>query len=286
MEHLEWPELICKIGIKDVNEELNKRFSSVIRLLQDIASVNTCENYLTDRINSLKGTRLPARDQFERSVLHVASMNGNARLVRGLVYSGCPINLKDGIGQTPLTLAIHMGHTVTAKVLLDCGASVREEFFPDTVPPFEIAKVKEDALMIEFIKKKISEEEEIINLMKSKFDKSMSDESITTKDSSSGKPSNVMRQLNINVGDQKNTVLIQGCANRCPDVYGCHTPGGGDFHNRDYMNECIARIAGPGGFWHVLENVMKRPTVNPSSFKSKFKDNNYNNNEEALLDYD
>ena len=31
---------------------------------------------------------------------------------------------------------------------------------------------------------------------------------------------------------------------------------------------------------------MKRPTVNPASFKSKFKDNNYNNNEEALLDYD
>jgi hypothetical protein len=35
-----------------------------------------------------------------------------------------------------------------------------------------------------------------------------------------------------------------------------------------------------------VENIMKRPTVNPSSFKSKFKDNNYNNNEEALLDYD
>ena len=32
---------------------------------------------------------------------------------------------------------------------------------------------------------------------------------------------------------------------------------------------------------------MKRPTVNPSSFgKNKFKENNYNNNEEALLDYD
>ncbi|CAB3997120.1 Hypothetical predicted protein [Paramuricea clavata] len=31
---------------------------------------------------------------------------------------------------------------------------------------------------------------------------------------------------------------------------------------------------------------MKRPTVNPKSFKSKFKENNYNNNEEALLDYD
>jgi hypothetical protein len=69
-------------------------------------------------------------------------------------------------------------------------------------------------------------------------------------------------------------------------MYGCHTPGGGDFHARGYVNESIARIAGPGGFWHVTEHVMKRPTVNPKSFKSKFKENNYNNNEEALLDYD
>jgi hypothetical protein len=63
--------------------------------------------------------------------------------------------------------------------------------------------------------------------------------------SSTSKPSNVARKLNINVGDQKNTVLVQGCANRCPDVYGCHTPGGGDFHCCGYVNECIAHIAGP-----------------------------------------
>ena len=48
----------------------------------------------------------------------------------------------------------------------------------------------------------------------------------------------------------------------------------------------VARIGGQGGFWHVVENVMKRPTVNPTTFKKKFKDNNYNNNEEALYDYE
>lgn len=36
----------------------------------------------------------------------------------------------------------------------------------------------------------------------------------------------------------------------------------------------------------MTQDVMKRPTVNKSSFDLKFKDNNYNNNEEALLDYD
>lgn len=97
---------------------------------------------------------------------------------------------------------------------------------------------------------------------------------------------NLALVLNINVGDQKNTANIHGCINRCPDIYSCHSPGGGDFHNRGYLNESIARVAGHGGFWHVTQDVMKRPTVNKSSFDQKFKDNNYNNNEEALLDYD
>ena len=53
-------------------------------------------------------------------------------------------------------------------------------------------------------------------------------------------------------------------------------PGAGDFHNRGYVNECLARFAGQGGFWHVVEKVLRRPTVNPQSFKKKFKDNNFN----------
>ena len=96
------------------------------------------------------------------------------------------------------------------------------------------------------------------------------DVSIHNKSSSTKTPNYA-----INVGDQKNTVTIQGCANRCPDQYGCHTPGAGVFHNRGYVNECLARFAGQGGFWHVVENVLRRPTVNPQSFKKKFKDNNY-----------
>lgn len=59
-----------------------------------------------------------------------------------------------------------------------------------------------------------------------------------------------------------------------------------DFHNREYINESIARIAGQGGIWSATEYILKKPTVNPASFKMKFKDNNYNNNEEALAHYD
>ena len=216
-------------------------------------------------------------------MIHLASLNGNTRLVRCLVHSGCPINIRDGIGQTALTLALHMGHTITAKFIVESGASVRDSLFPNTVPPLEIEKIKEDTIMVNLIENKIREEENIIKHVGSFFHgHDDQTDQMETKDSDG----NYARALNINVGDQKNTVLIQGCSNRCPHVYGCHTPGGGDFHNRGYVNECIARIEEPGGFWHVAEKVLKRPTVNPTSFKMKFKDNNYNNNEEALLDYD
>jgi hypothetical protein len=133
------------------------------------------------------------------------------------------------------------------------------------VPPLEIARVKEDKIMFNLIEQKIREEQQIIKHVNS-FYENLSEESAMcgTEDGL-----NIARVLNINVGDQKNTVLMQGCSNRCRDI-----------------NECIAHSAGPGGFCHVLEKVLKRPTVNPNSFKSKFKDNNCNNNEEALLDFD
>ena len=282
IDNLQWSELICKIGLQEVNKILDKRFEYIFTTLRDLASVFTSDRTLTERVSALKDEWFPARDQYERSVIHLASLNGNTRLVRCLVYSGCPINIRDGIGQTPLTLALHMGHTITAKVIIECGASVRDELFPDTVPPLQIAKVKGDNIMIDIIEQKIQEEEEVIRHVESFYKSSSNGSEMRGIDAGF----NFARGLNINVGDQKNTVLIQGCSGRCPDVYGCHSPGGGDFHCRGYLNECIARSAGPGGFWHVVENILKRPTVNPSSFKSKFKDNNYNNNEEALLDYD
>ena len=283
MDDIDWSQLICKIGLKEVNETLDKRFKTIFETPRDISSVYTNDSSLIERLCSIRNEWLHARDQHERSVIHVASLNGNTRLVRCLVYAGCSINSRDGIGQTPLILALHSGHTI-AKVLLDCGASVRDELFKDTVPPLENARVKGDNIMFNLMEQKIREEDQIINHINS-FYENMSEESGMVGTEEDGGP-NIARVLSINVGDQKNTVLIQDCTSSCPDLYGIHSPGGGDFYCRCYINECIARSAGPGGFWHISEKVLKRPTVNPKSFKLKFKDNNYYNNEEALLDYD
>jgi len=210
-------------------------------------------------------------------------LTGNTRLVRALVFGGALINEQDGIVQTPLTLALHKGHANSSKFMVDVGSSIDDTFLNHPVSPLEIAKVKEDSLMIDMITKEIASNNEVFHYFSRFFSREETEPIETDNECESD---SFARRLNINVGDQKNTVTIQGCTNRCPDKYSSHIPGGGDFHNRGYINESIARIAGHGGFWHVTERVMKRPTVNPASFKNKFKDNNYNNNEEALLDYD
>lgn len=250
-----------------------------------LASVCMVDENLITRIEAQYDAWAPARDQYLRSVQHLAAFEGNTRLVKCLVLAGAEINLQDGIGQTPLTLALHKSHDAAAHFLIEIGSVLQQEYFENTVCPLDIAKTKDNLTMKEHIERKLYEEERINKHVSSCFSGLVDPDPPMEVDPI--EPDNAFsRHLNINVGDQKNTVTIQGCSNSCPDIYGCHTPGAGDFHNRGYVNESVARIAGQGGFWHVVESVMKRPTVNPTSFKMKFKDNNYNNNEEALYDYE
>ncbi len=100
------------------------------------------KNILTRKICELKYSWFPAIDQYEKTILHHAALNGNTWLVCALVDSRAKINAEDGIGQSPLTLALHMGHSNTAKLLIEYGASVSSTFFKNMPPPNDIAQVK------------------------------------------------------------------------------------------------------------------------------------------------
>jgi uncharacterized protein len=49
--------------------------------------------------------------------LHVAALNGNARIVEALLAAGALINSTDSKGQTPLALALEKVHTNIAELL-------------------------------------------------------------------------------------------------------------------------------------------------------------------------
>ena len=285
---LSWSELLPNIGIKDVNVELDKRTSVIYNGLRQLASVCSRDNNLVARIVAQKDVLFPARDQYLRSVLHIAAADVNTRLIKCLVQAGAPLNLRDGIGQTALTISLHLNNNAASVFLIESGACVQEEYYENTVSPLSIANVNKNTDIVELLEEQIGKQQRLLDHVSSFFDNRTADPlmNVDSVPNNSQKGDEISRALNINVGDQKNTVTVVGCANACPDVYGCHTPGTGDFHNRGYLNETVARIGGQGGFWHVTEKVMKRPTINPTSFKMKFKDNNYNNNEEAIYDYE
>ena len=236
-----WLVLVSNIGREEVNKELDKRSKAVFNNLCDLTSLCSSDESLFARILSIRDDWLPVRDQCERNVVHMAAFKGNTRLVQCLVYSGAPLNEMDGIGQTPLTLSLHKGHANTAKFLIQIGASVDDDFFRTTISPSEIIKVRGEIVLELLINERIDRDSSIIERVSTFYTREQ--EASDEMEDQNTQGVNFARTLNINVGDQKNTVTIQACANRCLDVYSCHTPGEGDFHNRGYINESIARIA-------------------------------------------
>jgi ankyrin repeat protein len=81
--------------------------------------MSTSNVELYNKIKEFRGTWYPATDQYDRTVLHLAALNGNTKLVVGLINSGARINARDGIDQTALTLALHKEHFNTAKKTVD-----------------------------------------------------------------------------------------------------------------------------------------------------------------------
>jgi hypothetical protein len=68
-----WSDLIQHIGYRKVNKELDRRVDGILHSLQDLASLVTSDRCLVARISALRDTWLSARDQYERSILHIAA---------------------------------------------------------------------------------------------------------------------------------------------------------------------------------------------------------------------
>ncbi len=89
----------------------------------------------------------------------------------------------------------------------------------------------------------------------------------------------------ITIGDVKTTVTTRGLKNRSPDEFGIFEETPGDFHALAYVMECIAKIFGPGGFYYIARHILGRLKVTPTSFENMFKEENYERNYEALINF-
>jgi ankyrin repeat protein len=99
----------------------DRRTKQMFDGLRQLASVCMVDENLLSRIEAQYDVWAPARDQYLWSVQHLAAF-GNTKLVKCLVLAGAEINLQDGIGQTPLTLALHKSHDAAAHFLIEIGS--------------------------------------------------------------------------------------------------------------------------------------------------------------------
>ena len=93
-----WEVLRGKIGLEGANKELDERIKDIYNKLRDITSVSS-NLTLFKKLQELKPLWVPAIDQYERTVLHLAALNGNTKLACALVNAGALINEKDGIAR-------------------------------------------------------------------------------------------------------------------------------------------------------------------------------------------
>lgn len=63
-------------------------------------------------------------DNFKRSPLHFAAVNGNLRIIKMLLLAGANVNLQDIDGRTPLIKAIECSHNELVPVLMGSDANV------------------------------------------------------------------------------------------------------------------------------------------------------------------
>lgn len=112
------------------NIDLDKVDASFSKLHKAVYLNNEAKlvKYLAE-ISTSSGKKPPkhnvnALDSCHRSVLHLAAINGNLRIIKLLLAAGANVNIQDSDGRTPMIKAVECGHTDVLQVLLETGADV------------------------------------------------------------------------------------------------------------------------------------------------------------------
>lgn len=70
----------------------------------------------------VKNIDINTRDSSDRTALHLATVNGNLKIIRILIEAGANVNAQDGDGKTPIIKAIECNHEDLVQFFLCVGA--------------------------------------------------------------------------------------------------------------------------------------------------------------------
>jgi ankyrin repeat protein len=70
----------------------------------------------------IKNFDVNSRDSSDRTALHLATVNGNLKIIRTLIEAGANVNAQDADGKTPIVKAIECNHEELVQFFLFAGA--------------------------------------------------------------------------------------------------------------------------------------------------------------------
>eukprot|EP00736_Rhodelphis_marinus_P004760 Rmarinus@m.25053 len=91
---------------------------------QSISPMRLCEDVACLLVEKETVQLLQKQDRSQRIAAHYAAMTGRHRVLRLMLGKGCPVDLQDLNGKTPLLLSAMERHVGCGKLLLEHGASV------------------------------------------------------------------------------------------------------------------------------------------------------------------
>ena len=273
--------------------KFKKTFDNIVRRMWEAQQNDTVEfvkfiTWLDNNRNQWENIK----DHYGRTILHKAIENGNIPLVKTLVTAGININAKEICGATPLTIAVVKKDEGMSQYVMENLAIFDSHYFTTIPCPYVIAKKSEMNvvhIMDEIMKKDFSTNEEIWQAFQSNEYATTVDVPSPEEEANNNKTEgyNYRRSnkssVTLVVGDQGTNKVIRGVKGRSPAAYGWCSEVPGDMHAKGYMYEVCKKVMKPGGFMHIVQNVMMRKKIKDDSFgRKKFQEQNLNRIEEAV----
>ncbi len=234
-------------------------------------------------------------DHLGRSILHYAVEYNNIPLVKTLISCGLNINVQEGCGATPLSIAVLNRNSVMCESLVQNFASFSGPLFAGMPSPIEMAENMEliDGDILELFQCQEKEDDDIDNIINdgSNF---CSDVLMETSSNDGDGDDTVCvafdRSAHVQcptaiVGDQGTCKILRSAKNRSQEAFKWVAEVPGDLHTKGYLCEAAYKAQKLGVFMHVVNKVMKRPKVTDEAFRArKFQQQNLQRIQEATRD--
>jgi hypothetical protein len=214
-------------------------------------------------------------------------------LVKTLLSAGVNINVQEGCGATPLTIAVLKADVDMCKLLFENFALASGALYSSMPSPIEMADTMKVTEITRIFEHESAENDYISDIMNDVMSDNDIDSTMENADDDSDDdttPVKYTRSVHVQlptavVGEQGTHKVTRSTKNRSQSAFKWVAEIPGDLQTKGYLCEAAYKAQKTGVFHYLINKVMKRAKVTEEAFKSrKFQHQNLSRIQEAVRD--